>query len=186
MGVRAPYEVVPDPSTLEDFEVWENQTRSTFYVRKRSERGMMVAMPVFGGKRFDITPKDRRINEERCASPAQNPFRNGTLAPISLLDAERDTATLKANPNILSPAARLALFRCKPADFQKRIKQITNPTLLQALLTIAEDADATVRQVNFITGHLDHLTESPVPITIEDVTPRTAPRERKPRAVTPR
>lgn len=152
--------VVDHTAAPDEVEMWENPGKSRHVIKKLGERGFLVDVMVNGGRRFHITPRERRINMELAATPQQDPFTNGTFRPVSLIDGDPDTAKLLDNPNVMSEQAMAALFKAPKAAFLARIAEITLPRTLEELLKLAdsEKIGARVAQKNAITERLAAIT----------------------------
>jgi hypothetical protein len=148
----------PQPMIDEDFETWENRAAGLVYLWKFNELGQLVHQGVPGGGKVQITPKERRINQEKVASADLDVFQNGMLAPLRLVDSDEDTKTLQANSNAMSETAMKALFRSQVATFTKKINEISNPITLSRLIEVASEVDATIRQERIIRDRLAEVT----------------------------
>lgn len=183
-GRRAPLNTEPVPVDAA-VETWRNTLAGKVVVNRIGEYGRMVASVVHGGRTFQITPQERRMNQSGIATPEQDPFTNGTLAPVELVDGEPDTEALRANPNALSEEDLPKLFQLKGAEFVERIAQITNHAPLARLVELARDPryDATLSQYEAL-----KTAESELRATRDDRDRPTAPvnADGLPKGVTPR
>lgn len=153
---------------LEDLETWENATDSRIVLRVRNANSGALEDTIIGGRRrVQLTPGDRRINQEQVATEAQDPFQNGFLAPVRLIEGHEDAAKLSSNPNVISEDEMKALFRGKFETFTARLETITLPITLQRMLRVVEAVpDAQVRQVNAIQDRLTTLVNPPHEVEI--------------------
>lgn len=149
-----------------DVETWSNATAGRIVVRMHNSQGAVDDILVAPGRNIHITPNDRRMNQEQAAGPDQDPFQNGFLAPVRLIDGEADAELLLDNPNVITEEDMKALFD-KPFDaFCARLEEISLPITLQRLQRIAGEVEtAQVRQVNAIRARISAL----VPVTHEEV-----------------
>lgn len=177
----------PEPIIADDLEVWENRAAGLIYVKKYSELGRLVDVCVAGGRKVQLTPKERRINQEMCASDDLDVFQNGMLAPVRLIDSEADTGVLQNNSNAMSETAMKALFKSQIKTFTTKVNEISNPIALQRLLEVASEVDATMRQVGVIRERLIAMSPQVEEATIMGGAIGTqAPPSEKTRGVTPR
>lgn len=153
--------VVDDSSGM---ETWKNATRSTVVLRRFDRTGKLTDEVVRGGSVFHITPDERRLNQEIAASDDLDMFQNGLLAPVKLIESAEDVEQFKSNPNHMSEDDMLALLQSRSAKaFQERVSNITNPVTLKRLLEMAaqsDEANATVKQVEFVTARLQEVSPS--------------------------
>lgn len=148
-----------DQASPDELETWRNATRGSIVLRRFSESGHMIEVLLRGGQAVQLSPRERRINAEAAASAKLNPFANGTMQPIRLIESEHDTAELAASPNVMSESGVLELFGAHWKQFQARIEQVDNPLLLHRMLEVADSAqvNATLNQVKTIKARLAKL-----------------------------
>lgn len=139
----------------DDFEVWKNQAAGRVVVKKRGEYGVEVDEMVNGGKTLHISKADRRMNQERAASPALDVFTNGMLAPLEVGDS---AAEFTQNANLLTEDDMRALVRSHPKTFEKKLGEISNQVVVNRLLQIAREEDCTVRRVEAIEARLEAVS----------------------------
>ena len=176
------------PST--EYELWENASQSIIVLRKSDSLGRMTEEKVPGGRNVQITPGERRHNQEQCASVALDVFSNGMMRPVRLIDAETDSAELQANVNAMSDTAMRDLFKTPLRAFTTKVNEIGNPIALQHLLSLAqeESVEATVKKVEAITARLNEVRPplGDVSITNGAVSTQAPRTEGSLRAITPR
>jgi len=170
-----------------EFETWESAIKGTIGVKKFDRRGDLATEIVRGGRLLHLTPDERRYNTERAATPGQDPFSNGMLVPVTLLDDSEDAAMIAANPNVLSADDLEALFSLHWKKFDGELSHITNVSALTRLMEMATDADATVRQMNSIKSRIAAVDPS---ILLDDASGNTVtsfgePKEGPMKAITP-
>ena len=148
----------PEPIIADDMEMWESRANGLIYVKKYNEQGQLIEVCVPGGRKIQLTPRERRINQELVASDDLDVFQNGMLAPVRLIDSERDTEVLQHNSNAMSETSMKALFRSQIKTFTTKVGEITNPIALQRLMEVASEVDATMRQVGVIKERLAQVS----------------------------
>lgn len=143
-----------------DQEIWQNVTRARFYIQRVGEYGKRYDELIGPGKKFVVTPHERRINEQLAATEGQNMFRNGTFQAIRLNPEEPDTASLLHNPNNFTDQEAKAIFRLKGEHFRNRLTEIDNTTALDRLKELAYDpkTQATVHQLGMIESRLKEIS----------------------------
>lgn len=143
---------------FDGLEAWVSTIEGRIVLKTRDSQGLMVDTILGGGKTVHLSPNDRRINQDLVGGTEQDPFQNGFLAPVRLLDCDRDTAKLAANPNVMTEADMVALFDRSLEGFVARLGEITLPTTLQRMLRMVGDVpDATVRQQRAIEDRITAL-----------------------------
>lgn len=148
------------PEAEESTEIWKNQSNGSIWVWKTDRFGRMKDESVKSGGKFNITSMDRQYNQERAATPGQDLFSNGTLAPVRLLDTADDVREIAENPNLISESDMKKLFTLHHTKFDARLAEIENATVLERIKALAEDEEigATLRQVRQIEERLDEVT----------------------------
>lgn len=142
------------------FETWQNATRGLVVLKKYNQRGDLGDEVVTAGRSIHITPTERRINQEMAANEDLDMFKNGTLAPLRIIDTEEDAKEIASNPNILSESEMKELFAGHWKAFDTRVNQIKNPQTLERMLEVASELDAKVRQVETIKERLAEVSPS--------------------------
>ena len=158
------------PVYATDLETWKNQARGGTGIMKYDRYGNPVGERVPPGGTTTVTPRERRLNHDRSVSDELDPFKNGRLVAIRLLDSEPDTIALKANPNGMSDTEIDKLFEMSTQEMSDRLDSVSNPLVLERAKAKAEEKDATLRQVKVIDDHLDKLTPKARKVrTLKDV-----------------
>lgn len=139
-----------------ELEVWKNPGVSHVVLIRFGASGSLIEERVVGGKKVHLTPTERKINEERCVEPEFNPFRNGMLAPVRLVNAE-DEAEFASNPNLMTEEEMRSIVKANPKKFVERLAALTNPILVTRLRDIAYEEDASVNRVEAISKRLEKL-----------------------------
>lgn len=125
-------------------EIWENRTKSTFWVEKSNVKGDLELIRVHPGGKIDITSEDRRLNEEKAVSRDGNWFANGALSPAFLVEDAEDYAEVRSNPNVLSEAEIKDLLKLTAPKLKEALAEIDSPLVLQTLVDIIEAGDVDV------------------------------------------
>lgn len=138
VAARVPANTEPIPAIV-DVETWQNETHGVVAINRVGEYGRRTVDLIQGRRRFQVTPQERRMNQNAVNSADQDVFTNGTLRPINLLDDDPDTERLMANPNILDDEELPLLFKLKGERFRERIADITNPATIARVIELARD-----------------------------------------------
>ncbi len=141
-------------------EIWQNSTAGTRFVVKLDHKGDFKHEGVRSGQKVVLSTEERQINMERAASPKLDPFTNGSFTPVKLADGTEDAHEIASNPNLKSEAELRALFKLQWQKFDKEISSISNPHALERLREIAEEEDATVRQMRAIEDRVSEVNPS--------------------------
>lgn len=157
-----PTAIVPNPGEQPDLELWRNVSAGRVFLKQFNQRGELVDHLINGGKTFNISPKERRINQEMAATEELDVFSNGMLSPVKLIETEEDTAAIANNPNLMAESEMSEIFSGHHKTFAKRVADISNPVTLQRLLEVAasDDVDAKVSQVDLIKARLEEVAPS--------------------------
>ena len=170
----------------QDMETWENTTKGIVAVNKFDRRGERMQEIVRGGRKFSLTPDERRLNTDMAYSPGVDAFQNGILIPVRLVDGDEDVAMIQANPNVRSIDELVELFELHWKKFDSEVSEIGNVSTLSRLLELAVEKDATVRQVASLKNRLSELDPSSVMANDGDtVQSYGEPSDGKFKAVTP-
>ena len=175
--------------TQPELEMWENASNSQIFIQKFNTQGQIVHELVSGRRRVHISPAERRMNQEVAADDELDMFKNGTLVPVRLVDAEADTPELQANVNAMSDTAMKAMFRSQIKTFTAKVNEIGNPIALRRLLEIANELDASIKQVEVINARLSQLSPDVTETSIMSggaAATRAPASDRAPRGVTPK
>lgn len=90
------------------------------------------------------------MNSDMAANEDLDVFKNGMMVPVRLIEGTEDKAEIASNPNLKSEGDLRELFSLHWKQFESEVAKITNVTTLNRLKEIAQEGDATVRQVNVI------------------------------------
>jgi hypothetical protein len=144
-------------------ETWEHTSRATLYIaRFTGKYGETEWKPVVGRKKFTITPAERRMNSDLCASPAVDPFRNGTCVPVSFTEETpaADIAELGRNTQVLPDPEIDGLLATDTGPFLDRITKIDNPSVLLRVYERAVSLDAPFSKVTAVRDRLRQIDSS--------------------------
>jgi hypothetical protein len=131
-----------------DQETW--QANSTVVLKKTDPRGNVIDLIVNKGKKFVISPIDRQINEDMSADESLNMFSNGILTPVRLIEGSDTEKIMAENPNVMTETEMRTLFSAHPKTFAKKVSEVSSPFILARMRELADEIDATVRQVAII------------------------------------
>lgn len=182
--------VVTDPK---DFEVWRSTIRGKIYIKRFDRKGELINEVILPGKVAHISPDERRINQEMAAEPTLDPFMNGFLVPVRLVDGREDNEELQSNPNSIADDKIRALLNDRRSlkNLKDTLATIENPMTVQRFLSIAheDDVDATVKQIAAIQARLAEISTEGIYNEVEQFqspTGRDAYRTKAPQSEAPR
>lgn len=151
-------------TNIKDFETWKSAIDGMVVLKRFDRKGDLEDEIVRAHSQILLLPEERRLNQEMCVSADLDPFQNGMLSPVKLVEAADDYEDLQGNPNHLTEVdMRKLLANPKEiAGLEAAIAGVSNPTTLHRLLAIADDpeVDATVRQVTVINSRIRALAAS--------------------------
>ncbi len=149
-------------TNLKDFETWRSSIEGTIFIKRYDRSGDEIDEMIGAGKEIRVLPEERRLNQEIAATPELDPFQNGMLVPLRLVESAEDYEELKGYPNHLTEDDMRGLLKNSKAlaALETGIADISNPTTLVRFLAIAEEptVDATVRQVAVIRARLEEVS----------------------------
>ena len=148
----------------EEKETWKAVSNVRFGIIKFDRLGNPVRTSVKPGDTVTLSVEERLYNQDRAAghrrgAEAVDPFKNGNLKPVKLVETAEDYAEVADNPNHMNDDDIKAMLKIKVADFKKRIDEIDNPSLLQRIKEIADENPDLVT-----VGKLRHLDDKLEPI----------------------
>lgn len=158
---------------MPDLETWENVTAARFVIKKFGAKGDLLDEMIGGKKRFHLSTQERHINMELAANDELDPFSNGSLAPVRLLDSTDDAEQIASNPNLMSEDEMVGLLKGNVNTLKKRVNEVRNPALLGRLKELAVEHDVTVGKVSAIDVRLQDVA----PSLYTEVTQAPAPPE---------
>lgn len=145
---------------VEDLETWENVTASRFIIKKFGAKGDLIDEMIGAKRKFHVTTQERQINMEIAANDELDPFSNGCMAPVRLLDTTDDAEQIASNPNLLSESEMATLLKGNVKNLQERVAAINNPALLERLQEMAVTGDVTIGKANAIKSRLKEVAPS--------------------------
>lgn len=147
-------------TAIDDYETWTNLTQSRHAIKRFSARGDLMDELIAGNKNFHVTTRERHINEERAADADLDPFSNGTFSPVHLIDTTDDADEIASNPALITETEMASLVKANVKVLEKRVKEVRNPVVLERLLEVANQSDATVGRVAVIKDRLNEVAPS--------------------------
>lgn len=148
----------------EDTEVWRNAARSRHWIKKFDRGGGTTDVILNAGQKFELSPSERRLNQELAADSSLDFFTNGTFEPVKLTADDADNASIEAT--VLDEDELMSLLKGNTNTFKKKLADIASAATVQRLVDIAEDPDAeyevSLRKVELLR---DRLSEIQPPIT---------------------
>lgn len=140
-----------------ELETWEANGRVV--IRKSDARGNLAPFMVNRGKKFTITSMERELYQDRAASEETDPFKNGLLVPVRLIEGSDAQRLYADNPNTMAEEDIRKLFKSHWKVFEKKVAEISSPYILNRMLAMAEENDAgvTVRQASLVENRLDEV-----------------------------
>lgn len=140
---------------MPEMETWRNVTKGTTFIRRYDDFGRPRDEIVPANGVIRITPEDRRLQSDNASAPGYDIFHNGTMQPVRLLEGHEDTAELLENPNARTETEINEMFQLHWKKFETALQEISNSTLLQRILEVAEERDGTtIKQLNTIKQRL--------------------------------
>lgn len=138
-------------------ETWQNATKGRVAVVQHDAKGGLKQTLVKGGGTIALATEERVLNNDMAANDKLDVFKNGTMVPVRLIDGTEDLAEIQSNPNLKSEADLRDLFNLHWKQFDSEVSTIENVTTLYRMREIAQEGDATVRQVNIIEARLAEI-----------------------------
>lgn len=152
------------------YETWKNVTAGTVVLKKIDRNGDLIHEVITGGRTVHVTPTERRLNQEQCATDELDFFQNGIMTPVRLIEGAEDVEKIRGNPNHMSEDDMGDLFRAKGLKaFQEKVDAVTNPITLNRMVEIAkaQEVNATVRQVQILEARIEEI--APVGVEVNEV-----------------
>lgn len=137
-----------------ELETWENTGNSRVVLKKYSHAGELVDEMLNGRRKVMLTPQERRINQELAANKALDPFSNGILAPVRLIETAEDLEDITSNPNLMSETDMRDLLKGHFKKLEARLTEVDSEPILRRLLEIAQEEDVTLGKVTAIEARL--------------------------------
>lgn len=152
-------------------ETWRSAVRGKIFVKTFDRKGELRSTLVKPGGVIHLTPNERRLNTENAASEDLDVFQNGHLVPVRLIEGDEDVKAIQDNPNHISEDDMRELLADARArkKFDAAVEGIDNPITLERFLAVAEECDATHRQMNVIKDRLRTVSDQTGVVEIETV-----------------
>lgn len=160
-------------------ETWQSGVKGIVAVKKFDRRGELKDEVIRAGQKFTITTEERIFNQDRAANPDLDDFRNGRLIPVRLLDGTEDAKEIASNPNLIGEGEMADLLKGHFKTLESKLKSISNTVALQRFLAVAEQNDATIKQVAAIRERIEEVN----PVTVVERESRPVGRIEPGRAV---
>lgn len=140
-----------------EIETWEANGRIVLH--KSNSSGVVTPTLINRGKKFTVTALERQQYADRCASEEQDPFKNGLLSPVRLIEGSEAERFYADHPNTMTEEGMKELFKAHPKTFEKKVSEITSPFILHRMLELAksEDEGATLRQSKLIEARVEEI-----------------------------
>lgn len=141
-------------------EGWKNSGKSTLQVWAFSSvYGQMSATLIRGGQTVHLTPAERRMNQDKVLDPKHDPFTNGTLIPVRIIETEADVEQIRSNPATLTDDQIAELMSGHGNTLKKRLRDISNSVTLMRLLEIgaSEAVDASTSKMLAVRERLEEI-----------------------------
>ncbi len=156
---------MPRTVTTADYERWKSTIDGEVWIKQFDRRGEIISVRVQGGREFRVLPEERKMYQEDVLEVKNDPFQNGMLIPLQLVEGASDYEELKDNPNHITEGdMRSLLENPKALDALKAgVARVSNPTTLVRLLTIAEtdpELDTTLKQLQVIRARLQQVQQA--------------------------
>lgn len=132
-------------------ETWANPGRGDIYILTYDPSGRELrSTPVRAGAKITLTIEERKINQDRAWSSKADIFTNGSLVPVRLVDTAEDYHEIASNPNLMSEDDMKGLFKLTGPKFKERLDEIDNPSVLNRMLEMADNADDEKLKVSMV------------------------------------
>lgn len=149
-------------------EAWKNDGAGLISVQKYDNRGDLKSEEIPSGRILNITPEERRMNEEMAVDEKFNFFKNGMLSPVRLIESDADYEDIRSNKNLMSEEDMRTLLKGK-RGFKAALEDITNVATLRRVAEIAKEEDATLSQMRALEDRITGLVDSKVVVNEVEV-----------------
>lgn len=148
-------------------EGWRNGGAGLISVQRYDARGELKSEEVPAGRILNITPAERRMNEEMAVSDELNLFKNGMLTPVRLIESDEDFESIKSNKNLMSEEDMREVLKAK-RNFKSTIAEVSNVGTLRRIAEIAKEdgSDVTLNQMKLLEERIIALVE---PVVVNEV-----------------
>lgn len=145
--------------TTDERETWKNSTGARIYVLVNDPftPGKMDQRLISPGAEFSITPLERKRNEE--VSPIVNPFKNGFLSPVELVETAADFEALQSEPNVRSDSELAELLGQHANKLKAELASIDSYRLVERMIEMADagSVDVSVAKMKALQERLDEI-----------------------------
>lgn len=136
-------------------EVWENPNNCMVGIAGLDHRGNQLHKVVAPHRKVNVTPEERELTESMTVSDESNPFKNGLLRPVRLVE-NHDFLPATETPNQKSDDDLKELFKKSGVAFKKSLVEIDSALTLGRLHAIGED-QGSVKQLEAIRARLEEV-----------------------------
>lgn len=143
-------------TTVDQVEIWKNPTKSLVVTKRQDKLGQFSDVSTRGGETLKISPEDRRMNQEQVRNEKHDPFQNGMLTPVQLLDGD-DVEEAAGNPNMLTEEDVVAVLKMPAKDFAARIEAMDSEAVLRRVKQVAQEEDVAPSRQTLIAQRLQQV-----------------------------
>lgn len=138
----------------QELESWKANGR--IVLQKGNNSGQMVPVMVNRGRTIQLTEQERLLIQDMVASEEQDPFMNGTLSPVRLIEGARSTQAILENPNALADEDVVKLLEGHHKTFEKKVSEITSPYVLQRMIDLidSDEVDVSTKRLSAVRERL--------------------------------
>lgn len=123
-------------------ELWKNLGRGDVWIKAFDVKGNTIAKKIPGGGSIQLSPEERKMNQEIAYGPEADVFSNGKLVVsdfAQLVDVAEDLEDLRSNS--LSESEIKKLLEENTNTLKKKLAEITSPHVISVLKDMVEDND---------------------------------------------
>lgn len=159
----------------QQLEVWENPNNCIVGIAGLDHRGNMAPKVVSPHRRVNVTPEERELTESMAVSDALNPFRNGLLRPVRLVETH-DFQPVEITENQKSDEELKALLSKSGVAFTNSLKNIDSPLTLGRLHALTEE-HGSVKQVAAVKARLEQVAPELTKVDVNSSIPEDKRKE---------
>ncbi len=149
-----------------EWETWLNPNAYPIYLMITERNGAKVDRAVRPGAKVEIRASDRRDLQARKLNPKKDPFTNGKLVPVQLIDDPEEFEILANNPNVVEDSEITAFVKGKIAALRDFLAEVENPLIVRRAMDIAGEEDVHPNKVKAIQARLDELDPEKEPVSL--------------------
>lgn len=133
-------------------ETWKNNLYGDYWYQTLDTRGRIGHKAAKPNRPFSLTVEERRLNEESVAMDDQNPFRNGTFSPVTLVDTVEEYEEIVSDPNVRSEGDIKDLLDLNAKELRAELAKIDSKAILSILMTevSGEDSDYSAAKIRAV------------------------------------